>query len=80
MNNNTAKNQAKITAQLTKAISRAEAKLELFEEYPVVFSTTCWASTSNKPVFQCWCAQCKEIVTEVAETGYLPAWFQGTAA
>lgn len=67
-----------IKNQLAKAVDRAEKKLALFEEYPVVFSTTCWASTSEKPVFSCWCAQCKELVKSVEYTGYFPEWFENS--
>lgn len=62
--------------KLALAVKRAERKLDIFENYPVLFSTTCWASTSGKPVFICWCAQCKEIVNHVDYTGYLPEWLE----
>jgi hypothetical protein len=64
-----------LRAKLTQAVKRAESKLDLFEFYPVTFSTICWASTSGKPVFICWCAQCKELVAAVNATGNFPEWF-----
>jgi hypothetical protein len=39
-----------------------------------VLGDTCWASDSNKIVFECWCPQCKEVVACAVAKRDLPWW------
>lgn len=64
----------KIGVKLIQDIKKAEEKQRLFLLFPYTFATTCWASDSGKPVWNCWCAQCKETIDIVRTTGELPHW------
>jgi hypothetical protein len=62
---------------LTDKKRKAQANLDLATKFAETFSRTCWASDSNKRVWDCSCPQCKEIVREGFTTGELP-WYCST--
>lgn len=64
-----------ISLRLENKLAKAQEDWELFLTFPIAFSSICWASDSNKPVWDCSCAQCKESIKIARNTGKLPHWF-----
>lgn len=65
-----------IERKLRQRISTAQNDLYNFQRFSAVVSKTCWASTSNKPVWFCSCPQCREIVLEIESNDDLPEWLK----
>jgi hypothetical protein len=64
---------------LVKSLDRQRAiitaKIDRLERYPIL-GEPCSASDSNKVVWSCWCAECKEIVTSIVNHDALPEWLR----
>lgn len=69
---NTASRKA-IIERLGKQRQSLTVKIERLIQYPIL-GEVCVASDSNKAVFDCWCAECKEITSTVMKHDRLPEW------
>lgn len=52
---------------------RLAVKIDRLNRYAIL-GDDCSASDSQKVVFECWCAECKEITSTVIKHDRLPDW------
>ena len=72
INNHTRSTLAK---KLLLQQTKLAVKIDRLTRYPVL-GEACVASDSNKVVFECWCAECKEITSTIITTDALPEWLR----
>lgn len=64
-----------LIARLDKQRKNLTNKIERLISFPIL-GEPCEASDSDKVVFECWCAECKEIASSVIKHGVLPEWLR----
>jgi hypothetical protein len=63
----------KIIARLMTQQERLKVKIDRLNRYAIL-GEDCSASDSEKPVFDCWCPECKEITSSIIKHDRLPEW------
>lgn len=68
-------NRKVVIERLDKQRRTLTLKIERLISFPIL-GEPCVASDSNKIVFDCWCAECKEITSSIIKTAQLPDWLR----
>ena len=67
------KNRRESITKLLVQQERIKVKIDRLDRYSIL-GQDCIASDSQKFVFECWCAECKEITNTIIKYDRLPDW------